>query len=126
MDNIYTEKQQRLLTEPLYSSWTNPDGKPFLALSNVGLFFAAAEPPLVPDAMLSLDVPPVKDHQEPDHRSYFSWIVGKMPEVVHRDRFGSSRPRRYGKTSSLRETAHTVVLLDKCHSSCCHEYLRSR
>ena len=72
-DNIHTEKQQRLLTEPLYSSWTNPDGKPFLALSNVGLFFAAAEPPLDPDAMPSLDVPPVRDNQEPDHRSYLSW-----------------------------------------------------
>ena len=32
--------------------------------------------------MLSLDVPPVADRREDDHRSYFYWIVGKMPEVV--------------------------------------------
>ena len=29
LDSIYTEKQQRLLTEPLYSSWTGPgEGRP--------------------------------------------------------------------------------------------------
>ena len=32
VDNLPSEKQQRLLTEPLYSSWTGPgDNRPFLA-----------------------------------------------------------------------------------------------
>src|SRR5207244_12679580 len=51
VENIYAEKQYRLLTEPLYSSWTGPgEGRPFLALTNVGWFYASKQPPLVPDA----------------------------------------------------------------------------
>ena len=43
VDNILSEKQQRLLTEPLYGAWSGPDQhapghRPFLALANVGLF----------------------------------------------------------------------------------------
>ena len=57
VDNIFSEKQQRLLTEPLFSSWEGPgEGRSFLALANVGLFHDVHEPPLVPDVMLSLDV----------------------------------------------------------------------
>lgn len=38
VDNL-SEKQQRLLTEALYSSWLAPNGsKRFLAAANVGLF----------------------------------------------------------------------------------------
>ena len=46
VDNILSEKQQRLLTEPLYGSWSGSDqeGTPgycrFMALANVGLFYA--------------------------------------------------------------------------------------
>ena len=81
VDNVYSEKQQRLLTEPLYSSWQCP--RPFVALANVGLFASPNEPPLVPDMMLSLDV-----HIHPDfvtekrHRTYFMWEMGKTPDVV--------------------------------------------
>jgi len=41
-DNIFSEKQQRLLTEPLYRSpdWIGK-GKKFVALANVGLFYAS-------------------------------------------------------------------------------------
>ena len=57
VDNIYAEKQQRLLTAPLYASWAGPgDNRPFVAMSNVGMFFAVDQPPLVPDCLLSLDV----------------------------------------------------------------------
>jgi hypothetical protein len=38
VDNLFSEKQQRLLTEPLYSSWDA--GRLFLAASNVGLSHA--------------------------------------------------------------------------------------
>jgi len=61
VDNIASEKQQRLLTEPLCTSWSGPppvdgDLRPFLATANVGLFSSVHELPLVPDALLSVDV----------------------------------------------------------------------
>lgn len=79
VDNIYSEKQQRLLTESLYASWHE---RPFLVLANVGLFYAVDTPPLVPDVLLSLDVQPPEDLWEKAHRSYFVWMYGKPPEVV--------------------------------------------
>lgn len=81
VDNIFVEKQYRLLTEPLYSSWTSPRGE-FLALANVGLFYAQREPALVPDVMLSLGVPASRDLTLKENRSYFIWVVGKPPDVV--------------------------------------------
>ena len=81
VDNMFSEKQQRLLTEPLYSSWK--PGEPFLAMANVGLFYKLKEPPLVPDMMLALGVvtPPGKIHEK-QNRSYFVWEIGKAPEAV--------------------------------------------
>jgi len=39
VDNVFSEKQQRLLTGPLYSSWSGPgEGRKFLACANVGVF----------------------------------------------------------------------------------------
>jgi Uma2 family endonuclease len=81
VDNIFVERQYRLLTEPLYSSWTSPSGG-FLVLANVGLFYAYREPPLVPDVMLSLGVPAGRDLSRKENRSYFTWIIGKPPDVV--------------------------------------------
>lgn len=52
VDNFQSEKQQRLLVDALYSSWS-PD-TPFIAAANVGLFYALKHDPLVPDAFLSL------------------------------------------------------------------------
>lgn len=83
VDNIFSEKQQRLLTEPLFSSWAGPgEGRPFVAMSNVGLFYAVHRPPYVPDMMMSLDVELPSDLWPKEHRSYFVWEYGKMPEVV--------------------------------------------
>lgn len=82
VDNLYTEKQQRLLVEPLYISWSSPDGQPFRAMCNVGLFHAYKEPPHVPDAMVAFGVPPTDDILKPDNRSYFMWVVGKPPDIV--------------------------------------------
>jgi len=83
VDNIFSEKQQRLLTEPLYSSpgWVG-EGKKFVALSNVGLFYAIRQPPYVPDMLLSLDVDLPVDLWPKSHRSYFVWEFGKPPDVV--------------------------------------------
>jgi hypothetical protein len=57
VDNLPSEKQQRLLTEPLYSAWAGPgEGRTFLAAANVGIFYQARHPAIVPDMFLSLDV----------------------------------------------------------------------
>jgi hypothetical protein len=82
VDNIYSERQQRLLTEPLYSSWAGPGpDRPFLALANVGLFQGVNKPPIVPDMMLSLDVRAPENLMLKRHRSYFIWEFGKSPEI---------------------------------------------
>ena len=83
VDNMFSEKQMRLLTHTLYASWPGPgDGRPFVAMANVGLFFAIHAPPLVPDVLVSLDVTlPPEPHQK-EHRSYFIWEYGKPPDVV--------------------------------------------
>ena len=80
-DNMFVEKEYRLLTEPLYSSWSSPSGS-FLAVANVGLFYAYREPPLVPDMMLSLGVSTGRDLTLKENQSYFMWVVGKPPDVV--------------------------------------------
>jgi Uma2 family endonuclease len=83
VDNIYSEKQQRLLTEALYASWSGPNGDGrFLALANVGLFYSVREPPLVPDVLLSVGVQAPPELWEKRHRSYFVWEYGKPPDVV--------------------------------------------
>ena len=83
VDNIFSEKQQRLLTEPLYGSWRGPNGDGrFVALANVGLFFDPAIPPFVPDMMLSLGVTLPPDLWPKINRSYFIWNYGKPPELV--------------------------------------------
>jgi hypothetical protein len=79
-DSMFSEKQQRLLTEPLYSSWDA--GRPFLSTANVGLFYAVHQPPLVPDALLSLDIEAPGEFMAKEHRSYFVWEFGKAPEAV--------------------------------------------
>ncbi|MDZ7379311.1 MAG: Uma2 family endonuclease [candidate division KSB1 bacterium] len=83
VDNIFSAKQQRLLVEPLYSSWAGPgEGRVFLADANVGVFYAVSQPPLVPDAFLSIDVRAPADPWPKAHRSYFIWMYGKPPDVV--------------------------------------------
>ncbi len=54
VDSPYSEKQMRLLTSTLYTSW-KPQ-RDFVAMANVGLFAKAENPAVVPDVMLSLDV----------------------------------------------------------------------
>jgi hypothetical protein len=88
VDNVFSEKQQRLLTEPLFASWTAPEAapgsgpRPFVAMANVGLFYAVARAPLVPDMLLSMDVELPENIHVKAHRSYFYWLYGKPPDVV--------------------------------------------
>ena len=83
VDNLPSEKNQRLLVEPLYSSWkeTNPERK-FLAAANIAVYYQISEPQVVPDMLLSLDVEPASDWWEKKNRSYFVWEFGKPPDVV--------------------------------------------
>jgi Uma2 family endonuclease len=82
VDNIYSEKQMRLLTEPLYSNWRGPQGDAhFVAMANVALYFSDDEP-LVPDVLLSVDVVPPEGMYTKQFKSYFVWRFGKTPEVV--------------------------------------------
>jgi len=82
VDGILSEKNMRLLTEPLYSSWLGPGpGRGFLALANVGVFHTAGEPPLVPDVLLSLGVSQPADLSQKANLSYFVWLRGKVPDV---------------------------------------------
>ncbi len=80
VDNLFCEKQQRLLTEPLYTSWRTE--VPFIAMANVGLFYAIRIPPYVPDVLLSLNVQAPENLFPKSNRSYFVWEYGKPPEVV--------------------------------------------
>lgn len=83
VDNIYSERQQHLLTDSLYASWPASGGhRPFIALANVGLFYGLRRPPYVPDVLVSLDVTLPTDIWSKGHRSYMLWEYGKLPEVV--------------------------------------------
>ena len=57
MDNIFSEKQQRLLTEPLYSGGLD---RPFAAMANVGVFYQTHQPPLVPDMYVRASRPKIR------------------------------------------------------------------
>jgi Uma2 family endonuclease len=80
VDGQFCEKQHRLLVEILYSSWR--PGEPFVAMTNVGLFFAIRTPPFVPDVLVSLGVESPADPFPKRNRSYFIWEYGKPPDVV--------------------------------------------
>lgn len=80
VDNLFSAKQQRLLVEPLYTSW-QPD-RPFVADANVGIFRTPRHAPIVPDMFLSLDVEIAENWYAKELRSYFLWEFGKAPDVV--------------------------------------------
>lgn len=90
VDNIFSEKQMRLLAGSLYSGWAGPsDGRPYVAMTNVALYYALHTPALVPDFLLSLGVtPPVEpinketNSYPKENRSYFVWEYGKSPDLV--------------------------------------------
>ena len=80
VDNIPSEKQQRLLSQTLYEAGHLPE--PFLVTANVGLFDEPSVPAIVPDVLVSLGVKPGDDLLEKKNRSYFVWKEGKPPEMV--------------------------------------------
>ncbi len=81
VDNLITEKQQRLLTEPLYSQPSVLDCS-FLVAANVGVFYGVRQPPIVPDVFLSLNVEVPENWREKKNRTYLVWEFGKPPNVT--------------------------------------------
>jgi hypothetical protein len=82
VDNIFSEKQMRLLTQALHDSWAGPpSGQPFVVMANVGVFHTLGEPPIVPDVLLAVGVrqgsPKLRENL-----AYFVWLRGKVPDVV--------------------------------------------
>jgi Uma2 family endonuclease len=83
VDNLFVEKQYVLFREPLKNSWIGPgEGRSFIAVVNVGLFFEPKNPALCPDMMLSLDVSIGDDLHLKRNQSYLVWLLGKVPDVV--------------------------------------------
>jgi len=74
VDNVFSEKQQRLLTESLYNGWqTELD---FVAFANVGLYFSLGQDPIVPDMLLSTGVKVAEDVWKKYNRSiWFGCMV---------------------------------------------------
>ncbi|MFO0604853.1 MAG: Uma2 family endonuclease [Polyangiales bacterium] len=109
VDNVYSEKQQRVLPQQLNASWEGPppeDGevaRPFVVMANVGVYATARESPLVPDVLLAVDVRIPEDIHEKKNRCYLLWEYGKAPDVVIEvvsNREGgelTERKRRYRK-----------------------------
>lgn len=82
VESVYPEKLYRLLAESLCASWTGPgEGRTFQVFTGVGLFYHAGRPGLCPDLMLALDIEP-GDVNERANRSYFTWLRGKVPDLI--------------------------------------------
>ncbi len=83
VDNIYSEKAQHLLRDAPYASWSGPDGSGrFVVMVDVGVFAVPANPGIAPDVLLAVDVDIPPDPRTEGHRSYFTWVYGKAPDVI--------------------------------------------
>lgn len=86
VDNRFQELQMRLLTESLEASWppaqvsSGPRAEVF---ADVGLFYdPPRRPPIVPDVMLSLDLPPIPEGtDDPGYNTYSVPHRGKPPDL---------------------------------------------
>ncbi len=83
VENIVSEREMTLLKDTLYVSWLVEGQRPtFIALADVGLFYRADKPAVVPDVMVSLEVSLPNEITETKDKSYFIWRYGKPPEIV--------------------------------------------
>ncbi|MEM8808503.1 MAG: Uma2 family endonuclease [Cyanobacteria bacterium P01_G01_bin.38] len=109
VDNFQSAQQQRLLVDTLCSNELLP--LPFIAETNVGLFYKLKGDPIVPDMLLSLEVQRAEDLSQRRHRPYFVWEFGKVPDVCievvsnqEGDELGPSpKSRRKGKTKGKKD-----------------------
>ncbi|MEL7357328.1 MAG: Uma2 family endonuclease [Cyanobacteria bacterium J06634_6] len=109
VDNLQSAQQQRLLVNALCGS--KAISAPFVAEANVGLFYQLKGDPVVPDMLLSLGIQRAEDFSQRQHRAYFVWEFGKVPDVcveVVSNKEGdevalSQRSKRKGKQRSKQE-----------------------
>ena len=79
----YQARQQKLLLDALHASWSGPpEGTPWTADGNVGVFWVRNGPPVVPDCYVSFDATFGDDLSDKRNRSYFVWEHGKPTEIV--------------------------------------------
>lgn len=105
VDNLPSEKNQRLLTSSLYSGWKAPGEAKFLATANVSIFNSVKENPIVPDVFVSLDVEIDDDWWKKEHRSYFVWQFGKVPDLVIEivsNKEGGEKGRKVNRYAKMR------------------------
>lgn len=82
LNNIFLDKQQRLLVDSLYTSWRNMgQSSPFAAFAKVGVFYSTDEPAFTPDVCLSRITMP-KDIMLKKYSAYYAWYYGRSPEVM--------------------------------------------
>ena len=109
VDNFQSAQQQRLLVDSICSA--KPIPSPFIAESNVGLFYKLKGDPVVPDMLLSLGVQRAEDLSQRRNRAYFMWEFGKVPDICveivsnqEGDELGlSQKSQRKGKKAGKKE-----------------------
>jgi Uma2 family endonuclease len=110
LDNRFSERQQRMLPHILFTSWH--EGKPFEALTNVGLFSNLDnEDVVVPDFLLSLGIEPRPITGADEDRSYFMWVYGKAPDLVIEivsNQIGGEITSKLEKYARIRVTYYAV------------------
>ncbi|MBV7327643.1 Uma2 family endonuclease [Chloroflexi bacterium TSY] len=118
VDNMFSEKQQRLLADPPYSSWSGPGNeRPFLVATNVGVFYQIDEPAIVPDVFLSLDVKMPEDWWKTEGRSYLIWAMGKPPDMaieIVSNAKGGELTRKKTQYAQMRVAYYVVYDPDTC------------
>jgi len=81
VDNLFSEREQKLLTMSIHDSWDID--RPFMSLANVGIYdWDTKKPPVVPDVFLSMDVIPPDDAWKKKNRTYMLEVYKKPPEIV--------------------------------------------
>jgi hypothetical protein len=84
VDNLYSERQHWLLTNPLIDSWKGPgEGCPRFIATDVGLFDRDNVPGFAPDVLVSLGMaPPQSDLSKKENRSYYVWKYGAPDALI--------------------------------------------
>jgi Uma2 family endonuclease len=115
--NFQSAQQQRLLIDPPCNAQAIPF--PFIAETNVGLFYKLKGDPIVPDMLLSLGVQRAEDFSARRDRAYFVWEFGKVPDVcveIVSNQEGdevtlSSKSQRKGKDASKKQSYAQIGVL---------------
>ncbi|MDG2989859.1 Uma2 family endonuclease [Candidatus Synechococcus calcipolaris G9] len=108
VDNIASEKQQRLLTAVLYSNLTD---QRFLAAANVGIYHTVNQPAIVPDVFVSFNVEVPEDFWPKENRCYFLWNFGKPPDIaieVVSNRVGNELTHKFKLYEQMRVSYYVV------------------